>query len=76
VDQRGNVYAAGPAGIYVVSSRGKHLGTITLPEHVANFAWGDDDYRALYITASTGLYRVRLDVAGTVPFGATEAAAR
>jgi gluconolactonase len=76
VDQRGTVYAAGPAGIYVLSPQGKHLGTITLPEHVANFAWGDDDYRALYITASTGLYRVRLDVAGTVPYGATEAAAR
>jgi gluconolactonase len=76
VDQRGNVYAAGPAGIYVLSPEGKHLGTITPPEHVANFAWGDDDYRALYITASTGLYRIRLDVAGSVAFAPTEAAAR
>lgn len=76
VDQRGNVYAAGPAGIYVLSPEGRQLGTIALPEHVANFAWGDDDYRSLYITASTGLYRVRLEVAGFVPFGTTESAAR
>ncbi len=76
VDQRGNVYAAGPAGIYVFSPDGKRLGAITLPEHVANFAWGDDDYRTLFITASTGLYRVRVEVPGFVPFAAMEAAGR
>jgi gluconolactonase len=64
VDQRGNLYAAGPAGIYVLSPEGKLLGTIGLPEHVANFNWGDEDRRSLYITASTGLYRIRLNVPG------------
>ena len=64
VDRQGNVYAAGPEGIYVLSPEGKHLGTIHTPEHVANFAWGDDDRRTLYITASTGLYRTRLGVPG------------
>lgn len=64
VDQHGNLYAAGPAGVYVLSPAGKLLGTITLPEHVANFAWGDDDGRSLYITASTGLYRLRVAVPG------------
>ena len=29
-----------------------------VPERTANFAWGDDDFRSLYITASTSLYRV------------------
>ncbi len=76
VDREGNVYAAGPAGIYVLSPAGKLLGTITPPEHVANFAWGDDDLQTLYITASTGLYRVRLNLAGAVAFGPTEAATR
>jgi len=64
VDQRGNLYAAGPAGIYVLAPEGKLLGTIGLPEHVANFNWGDEDRRSLYITASTGLYRIRLKVPG------------
>ncbi len=76
VDQRGNVYAAGPEGIYVLSPEGKLLGTVTLPEHVANFAWGDDDLRTLYITASTGLYRMRMGVPGTAAFGAVRSASR
>ena len=76
VDQRGNVYAAGPAGIYILSPDGKSLGTIALPEHVANFNWGDEDGRSLFITASTGLYRVRVEVPGFVPFAAIEAAGR
>lgn len=68
VDQRGHVYAAGPEGIYVLDPAGRHLGTIVPPEHVANFAWGDEDFRTLYITASTGLYRMRLGVPGAGAF--------
>ena len=67
VDQQGNVYAAGPGGIWVVSPDGRHLGTISPPETPANLAWGDADARTLYITARTSLYRVRLDVAGIRP---------
>ncbi|HEU5220214.1 MAG TPA: SMP-30/gluconolactonase/LRE family protein [Gemmatimonadales bacterium] len=64
VDVAGNLYAAGPEGIYVLDPSGKHLGTIHTPEHVANFAWGDGDRKSLYITASTGLYRLRMGLAG------------
>ncbi len=68
IDTNGNVYAAGPEGVYVLTPAGKHLGTIALPEHVANFAWGDADFRTLYLTASTGLYRIRLNAQGTGAF--------
>ncbi|MGE0552517.1 MAG: SMP-30/gluconolactonase/LRE family protein [Gemmatimonadales bacterium] len=64
VDREGHVFAAGPEGIYVLDPSGTHLGTIVPPEHVANFAWGDEDRRTLYITASTGLYRIRLEIPG------------
>jgi len=67
VDQRGNVYVAAPGGVWVLSPTGKHLGTIELPEQPANFAWGDDDGRALYVTARTSVYRVRLRVPGIRP---------
>ncbi|HEX9748158.1 MAG TPA: SMP-30/gluconolactonase/LRE family protein, partial [Methylomirabilota bacterium] len=40
------------------------LGVIHVPEHVANFAWGDADYRSLYITASTSVYRIRVATPG------------
>ena len=63
VDSLGNIYGTGPGGIWVFSPEGKHLGTIKLPETAANCAWGDDG-KSLYITAVTGLYRVKLTVAG------------
>ncbi|HVY37979.1 MAG TPA: SMP-30/gluconolactonase/LRE family protein [Polyangia bacterium] len=64
VDRRGNVYVAGPGGLLIVSPEGKHLGTIRFSEQPANLAWGDADRQTLYVTARTGLYRVRLNVAG------------
>ena len=68
VDTNGNVYAAGPGGVYILNPAGKHLGTIVVPEHVANFAWGDADLRTLFLAASTGLYRIRLATQGTGAF--------
>jgi gluconolactonase len=67
VDQKGNIYGSGPGGIWILSPEGKHLGTIKLPEVAANCAWGDADGRTLYITASTGVYRVRLKIPGVRP---------
>jgi gluconolactonase len=65
VDASGNVYASAPAGIRIFSSQGKHLGTISPPELPANFTFGDADGRTLYMTARTGLYRIRINVAGS-----------
>jgi gluconolactonase len=58
VDAKGNVYTTGPGGIWVLSASGKHLGTIEPPETPANCAWGDDG-KTLYMTAVTGIYRIR-----------------
>jgi gluconolactonase len=63
LDEHGNIYSAGPAGIWVFSPDGKHLGTIKPGETPANCNWGDDG-KTLYITAETGLYRIKLGVAG------------
>jgi gluconolactonase len=64
VDKKGNIYGSGPGGVWIISSDGKHLGTIKIPEVVSNVAWGDKDGKTLYITASTSLYRIRLAVPG------------
>jgi gluconolactonase len=64
VDSAGNVYVSGPGGLWVISPEGKHLGTIRLPMHPHNMAWGEDDRKTLYMTARSGLYRMRLNVAG------------
>ncbi|MGH7216622.1 MAG: SMP-30/gluconolactonase/LRE family protein [Nitrospiraceae bacterium] len=67
VDQQGNVYSTGPGGIWIISAGGKQLGLIKGPEDPHNMAWGDDDGKALYITALTGIYRMRMNIAGVRP---------
>jgi gluconolactonase len=69
VDQQGNLYVSGPGGLWIISPAGKHLGTLKGPEHPHNMAWGDDDGRMLYLTAQTGLYRIRLNIPGVRPGG-------
>jgi gluconolactonase len=64
VDVKGNVFCTGPGGIWVVSPDGETLGRIAVPETPANLAWGDEDYKTLYITARTGLYRIRTATGG------------
>jgi gluconolactonase len=63
VDSQGNVYGSGPGGVWVFSPDGKHLGTIKPPETPANCNWAEDG-KTLYITARTGVYRIKLAVAG------------
>jgi len=64
VDVEGNIYSAGPGGVWIFSPEGKHLATIVMPERVSNVAWAGADRKTLYITASTSVYRVRLGIAG------------
>ena len=64
VDVQGNVYLTGPGGIWVFAPEGTHLGVIFTPERAANLAWGGDDWKTLFITASTSLYCVQCKVAG------------
>jgi gluconolactonase len=67
VDQKGNLYSAGPGGVWIFSPDSKHLGTIDFPEKVANVAWGDTDYKTLYVTASSSIYRISLKIPGVYP---------
>jgi len=69
VDSKGNLYCTGPGGVFLFSPEGKHLGTIQLAEQPANVAWGDADGKTLYMTARTGLYRIRLNIQGLLPVG-------
>ena len=66
VDMAGNIFATGPGGVWIFAPDGTHLGTILMPEVTANVGWGDDG-RTLYLTASTGLYRIELTTQGTLP---------
>jgi gluconolactonase len=64
-DVEGNVYCTGPGGIYVHDPAGKVLARLKTPgHHPTNIAWGDDDWRSLYITMIGSVVRTRLNAAG------------
>ena len=69
VDKKGNVYDAGPGGIWIVSPEGKHIGTLLIPapDRPTNLAFGDSDGKTLYLTNHMSLYRVRLNIEGVRP---------
>lgn len=64
-DEKGNIYVAAK-GVAIYSPQGQLLHTIELPETPANCAFGDPDLQTLYVTARTSVYRVRLNVKGSV----------
>jgi gluconolactonase len=67
VDVGGNIFCTGEGGIWVLSAEGAMLAHVNVPETAANLAWGDEDARALYITVSTGLYRIQCRTMGYAP---------
>jgi gluconolactonase len=65
IDSEGNLYLTG-TGVTVFDRSGKRVGNIHIPESwTANVCFGDKDFKSLYITASKGLYRIKLKVRGT-----------
>lgn len=76
MDVLGNLYVAGntPEGVWVFGPEGALLGFIGVgaekhpfrdaPGGPANLAFGGDDWRTLFVTAVSSVYRLRLKVAG------------
>jgi gluconolactonase len=66
IDTDGNLYLVG-RGVTVFDKSGKKIGNIPVPEGwTANICFGGKDFKSLYITASKGLYRIRMKVKGAV----------
>ncbi len=65
LDDEGNIYLTGN-GVSVFDSTGRPVEQIPIPdeEWTANVSFGGKDRRTLFITASTGLYAVRMRVRG------------
>jgi gluconolactonase len=65
IDSKGNIYLTGK-GVTIFDKNGNKLGNIPVPEGwTANVCFGDKDLKTLFITASKGLYKIRLNVKGT-----------
>src|SRR5580704_10691512 len=67
VDEKGNLYLAAKK-IEVYTPEGKSLGSIALAETPSNLTFGDEDLQSLFVTARTSVYRIRLDVKGSVQY--------
>jgi gluconolactonase len=64
-DVEGNIWCTGPGGIFVHDPAGKVLARVRTPgHHPTNFAWGDDDWKSLYITNIGSVVRIRANIAG------------
>jgi gluconolactonase len=66
LDTAGDLWTTGPGGIRIITSAGKVLGQIILPEVAANIAFADGG-RTAYITASTSVYRLKVATPGQMP---------
>ena len=64
LDEKGNLYLTGK-GVTIFDRQGNLLGNIPVPENwTANVCFGGADRKSLFITASKGLYRVKMRVRG------------
>jgi gluconolactonase len=64
IDSEGNVYLTGK-GVTVLDKAGKRIDHIPVPENwSANVCFGGKDRKTLFITASKGLYAVKMRVKG------------
>ena len=61
-DARGNVWVTAPGGVWVYASSGELIGKLRVPELVANLAWGGEDFRTLFMTATHSVYTVTTKV--------------
>jgi len=67
LDEAGNLYLTG-RGVTVFDKTGKQIEQIAVPERwTANVSFGGTDHKTLFITASTGLYAIRLQHRGANP---------
>ena len=63
IDVKGNLFATGPGGVWVISPEGKQLGYIDPEVATANCAFGEDG-SVLYLAANHWLCRVQTSTKG------------
>lgn len=63
-DAAGNLYVTGAGGVHVLTPGAGTRDLLVVPETVGNIAFGGADGCDLFITATSSLYRVRVEVPG------------
>ncbi len=65
VDVEGNLWISAGDGVQCFTAKGDLIGKIKVPEVVANLAFGGPKRNRLFITATTSVYAIFLNVRGT-----------
>ncbi|WP_116997300.1 SMP-30/gluconolactonase/LRE family protein [Desertimonas flava] len=73
LDALGRIWAATGDGVHCIDPDGTLLGKLVLPEPVSNLVFGGLKRNRLFVTATTSLYSIMLNVAGAPPVWATPA---
>jgi len=61
-DAQGHIWVTAPGGLWVYAPTGRLIGKVAIPELAANLHWGGEDWRTLYVCASTSVYAVPVKV--------------
>ncbi|MEM8870490.1 MAG: SMP-30/gluconolactonase/LRE family protein [Pseudomonadota bacterium] len=64
VDTDGNIWSSAADGVHCIAPDGHLIGKILVPELVSNICFGGRAKHQLFITATTGVYRVTLNRQG------------
>ena len=65
LDDQGNLYLTNSSGVVIFNKNGEHIKNIKIDEPwTANVCFGGEERKSLFITAKTGLYRIRMNVKG------------
>jgi len=65
LDEKGNLYLTNAKGVTVFNKTGQQIKNIKIDEPwTANVCFGGSDMKSLFITAKTGLYRIKMNVKG------------
>lgn len=67
-DMLGNLWSSAADGVHCFDKHGALLGKIRVPQVVSNLCFGGQDGQRLFITATTSVYRVFVDVQGAEPW--------
>jgi len=67
VDVHGNVWTSSGDSVQVFAPDGARLGRVPVPEVVANVCFGGPDLTTLFVTATSGLYRIATRTRGCTP---------
>lgn len=63
-DSQGRVWSSAGDGVHIFAPDGKLIAKILVPEGPANLCFGGKDFKTVFITARTGLYKISVNVAG------------